>query len=390
MTGTHAKLSPSGAPGWMRCSGWESSPISSKYAEEGSDAHDLASRCLTEECAAAKYAGDVLTRDDHGTPRTYAVTEEMAAYVQVYMDNVRNFAAGGDLLVEQRVPISQITGEEDAGGTSDAIILQPGELQVHDLKYGMGVKVFAKDNEQLMMYALGALVLLAPILEGIERVRLVIHQPRLDHLDDHVIEMHELDTFFAQSSTAAQLHGKADIPLTPGEKQCMWCRKKATCKALAREVAKSTDADFEDLDQVKLPAPGLDSGIPLGSLMAKVGLIEDWCKAVRAATESALLGGEPVEGWKLVEGRRGARKWSAAEQAEQILKSFRFKQEQMYSFELISPTAAEKLLKESPIRWAKLEALVTQSEGKPSVAPATDNRKNWTPPNIDDDFQVLA
>ncbi|MGJ7321623.1 DUF2800 domain-containing protein, partial [Morganella morganii] len=54
---------------------------------------------------------------------------------------------------------------------------------------------------------------------------------------------------------------------------------------------------------------------------------------------------------------------------------FRLKQDQMYSMKVISPTQAEKLIKkDSPRRWTKLEALITRSDGKPTVAPETDPR----------------
>jgi len=41
---------------------------------------------------------------------------------------------------------------------------------------------------------------------------------------------------------------------------------------------------------------------------------------------------------------------------------------------LISPTAAEKRLKDSPRRWAKVETLITRDAPKPVVAPASDRR----------------
>lgn len=120
-------------------------------------------------------------------------------------------------------------------------------------------------------------------------------------------------------------------------------------------------------------------------------LIDSWAKAVRGRIEYELLQGNVVPGVKLVQGRRGARAWSSADDAEGTLKSMRLKQEQMYNFKLISPTQAEKLLKtESPRRWKKVEALITQRDGQPSVAPESDKRPALVIAPPIDDFEVVT
>ena len=128
----------------------------------------------------------------------------------------------------------------------------------------------------------------------------------------------------------------------------------------------------------------------LGSAMDKVALVEQWCKSVRGETERRLLAGEEVPGYKLVEGRKGNRQWADEEAAEAAFKRARFRIEQMYDLKLISPTKAEKLLAGNPRRWAKLEKLITRSDGKPSVAPATDRRPAKAVANIANDLRALA
>ena len=130
-----------------------------------------------------------------------------------------------------------------------------------------------------------------------------------------------------------------------------------------------------------------DNYLPIA--MAKVGMVEDWCKAVRAEVERRLLAGQNVDGYKLVEGKRGPRKWSDADDIEQLFKSFRLRQDEMYDFTLISPTKAEKVFKENPKRWAKVQERITQSTGKPSVAPATDKRQAIAVQSVADDFRDL-
>jgi hypothetical protein len=55
----------------------------------------------------------------------------------------------------------------------------------------------------------------------------------------------------------------------------------------------------------------------------------------------------------------------------------RIKHDQMYDYKLASPTSIEKLVKAEeigPRQWVKIQALITQSEGQPSVAPESDKR----------------
>lgn len=180
--------------------------------------------------------------------------------------------------------------------------------------------------------------------------------------------------------------------LNPGEKQCKFCKAKATCPALRAEVADivheaATLDDFADLVPVTVDSQTGDNY--LSAAMGKVDLVEQWCKAVRAEVERRLLAGKTVDGYKLVEGKRGNRKWADTAAVEKLFKSFRLRQDEMYDFSLISPTTAEKLFKETPKRWDKVREHITQSEGKPSVAPATDKRPALAVQSVAEDFGDL-
>lgn len=426
MAGKHALLSPSGFKALMLCPAKPAmerglSDESSEYADEGTGAHFLGAEQLRGgmelqigDVVAVHPSGDcdwlegIPVTNRHSDSRYFTLDAEFIEHVRTYVNTVRDYQGDdGELFVEQPLPIDHVTGEEDAEGTGDAIILRGDELIVIDLKFGRGIEVSAEDNPQLKLYALGALKKF-DLVGDIERVRMVICQPRAGGTSEAVATVDELQAWAREVATpAAQLAqriyvlkniSEVEALCRPHEDACRFCKAKP-CKAMDAAVQTALGREFTDLTTQSEPERDAIVGASvaetkaagkLGARMDAVPLVEMWAKAMRAAVEGELLAGREVAGYKLVEGKRGNRKWADEAEAEKKLKSMRLKKEQMYDFSLISPTTAEKLLKPKPKAWKALAGFITQNDGKPSVAPITDKRPALQVKPLESEFTPIT
>lgn len=363
----HAKYGASGWSGWGQCAAWEGGGAATIYAAVGSVIHEVSAECLTSGAQASSYIGKVYKSDGF----TITFDDEHADTAQKYINTCRDVhkTVGGTMLVEQTLAIDHITGEAGAKSTTDFGIIPPPsgtEMVVADLKTGAGIAVDAQDNGQLAIYALSMLDEYG-LVADIKTVRMMIIQPPLNSVSEWVQTVEQLEEFRVKVTAAATAALAPNPVATPGDKSCRWCSKKATCEALRDEV-------FEAVESVDPADVATDD---LSVAMGKADMIEAWLKAIRAETERRLLDGRAVRGFKLVAGKRGNRKWTSEAEAEAMLKTMRVKHDAMYDYKVVSPTTAEKLAAADVIgarQWPKLKALITQSDGKPSVAEENDKR----------------
>ena len=403
----HGILSPSGFNTWGNCPG--SVVISrdipeepSVHAEEGTKAHELA-------CAigVARAKGEVdEPKSDDGEMLRCA--RDWAELTHGYLEG--NLGYG----FEYRVNLLPVTNREEVG-TADFWALQPdGRLVVCDFKYGMGVRVPAERNGQLSIYAAA---LLAQVNGGInfdgkaKSVELVIFQPRIysepstwDPSNSEFLDFVS-DIMFRAEGAEAELarfakDPKAKLDLRPGEAQCRFCRAKSVCPALRDLVKKEIDADF-DVIPIKVdtgekdPAPVPSPCVPndpekLARVLPWLETIEKWCAACRQAAVSRIERGEYVSGWKLVNGRKGARKWSKG--AQDKIDHLRLGVKVLYEKKLISPAKAEKLARTGaigPRQWKKMQELIERGDGSRALVPESDPRPALLF-DVADDFKVIS
>ena len=390
----HAILAPSGMARWSKCTGSVAAIIaaevgdtSSEYAREGSAAHVLGERALEYQKPCTFWLGEKIAIGyEVGGVETYQefeVDEDMCEFVQIYVDQVNR--EPGELLIEECFDLQDVYGVQKQFGTGDAVKLDYDNLRLYvgDLKFGRGVQVFAEENDQMYSYGAGALMRYG-LLADWKTVTVAVHQPRLNHYDEHTLTREELEEWIIKATVSAKRAmslidadpAQIEANKNPGESQCQWCPLKGTCIPLAEWTHKQVFDSFKNLEEESIvTVPTSISDDILGKLVTRADIIESACREWRAEGKRRLEAGIKIPGWKLVEGRAGKREWSNPGKAEDIMKAARIKSDVMYTKKLLTLPAAEKVFeKKKPKIWVKLVALMQQKAGAPAMAEASDPR----------------
>lgn len=408
---THSKFSASAVHRWSRCPGsilmsrGKTSPPSI-HSAKGTVAHSLLEDYLKNGTDISWRIGYIVEQDGF----EIEITEDMVEAVTGSIKNIEQMTTGAlARFSETQVDYSHDLAVKpgDGTGTADVIAVVGRTLHVHDYKNGYQF-VDAHDNEQLALYAAGALSMVEDVIdEPIEEIVAAIHQPAVS--DTPCVwtvpvgvlrgKLKELRNAANKVAFAEQTYANGTMTveaweqefLKPGEKQCQWCPARATCPAARRDVEETLtgatsatpeefmDATPETETDVAAWVAAHDDPAWLATVLAKADHIEAIINAVRAEADQRLQQGREVPGFKLVQGKRGARAWTDKEAAEKYLReTVRLTIEQAYNLKLISPTQAEKLAKDGgplgPRQWKKVQELIVQPAGKLHVAPTDDPR----------------
>jgi len=421
----HALLSPSAAKKWLGCPAALACEFgipneSGQAAVNGTAMHSMAEYSLNA-IANGSYGDNfdvvkwftpnetnkcVVKNHGKGPIETYAkvrrgdvvVTDDFVKQVDKYVSYCRPIIDAAELFkVEYRVNLTKILhpGVEIDGkplqtfGTADLVAISPdGTLIVGDLKTGRH-KVSAKENKQMMLYALGILRALRRT-HDITAVRLVIFQPYAGGADEWDTTPEALEQFGKYASASALkaidafVRGKKGLKpadFRPSSDACQWCRFAEKCNAKrGAVVVKSAAASSEDLADES----GAEMSITqLKAEWDKLPLMRQHIADIEKAMYAALMRGEKVEGLKLVEGKQGNRAWAKGTDDTEISKLLVkggvdscAAVALMYKKSLLSPTEMEKAAPKEA--WELLKDLVTRKDGCPSIAPADDKRPEYT------------
>lgn len=392
----HALLSPSGAKKWLTCSASlacekDIPNTSGKAAVTGTACHTIAEVHLN-----AYIRGTALPLErevgayvlDEGKGQIKALISPMKGAVLITADmieQVRKYADYCKAIIdvatyaklEMRVNLTEVLHPGYEGvetfGTADLVAVQElantdeHMLIIGDLKTGRH-RIEAKENKQLMLYALGVYRRLKRRY-NITTVRLVIFQPYAGGATEWGISVEGLELFakFAQKRALlaldAYFRGKKNLKASdfkPSVDGCQWCRFSEQCAARTKTVNSVLAEELEDDFALELTPEQLVAEYE------KLPLLRQHIDKVEKAMAAALHSGKKVPGYKLVEGRPGNRAWKDAEKVAGKYGIALMKQV------LMTPTEAAKVIPED-----ELKDFITRKPGAPCVATADDKRPEW-------------
>lgn len=370
----HAKLSASGAGRWATCPGSvqmeDGIPDSdSVYAKEGTLAHELSELKLKHYLDSKGFGKRKLNAAVKKIKENELYQAEMDSYTDTYVDFIKekalSYPSQPYIEIEKRVDFSSwVPG---GFGTCDCIIIQGNTLSIVDLKYGKGVPVSAEQNEQLILYALGAYEAFSLIYQ-IEHIEMNIVQPRLNNISSWTADLTELllwgDYFKFQAEKALSGEGE----LVPSAKACKFCKARNICTARA-ENNLTLESEIH-LNPNEIPKDKLYEYISRGEDIAK------WVNDLKAYALNLCLAGEDVKGLKAVAGRT-SRSWSNQDEALKKLIDGGIDEAIIYDKVPLTLAKLEKALGKEQFTNLVGDMVVT-SEGKPTLVFENDKRPSIT------------
>lgn len=371
----HAKVSPSQLSRIIDCPGSFNYAIrfetkQSSYADEGSHLHLACERHIN------KYGlslGKVPVNPHVVDPPLTVEQRNTAQDCIDYLAAVLNKMPHADLYVEQEVSLHAYHAcLFDCWGTCDIILETDDELHVIDWKFGQGVPVYVRDNDQLYAYAVGS----AKTIDGLQSFKkITIHcvQPRLDSFDSVELEPKDL-IFWLESRIVpglTQAYGP-HAPFNPGKTQCRWCPAKERCRHRYNFQQQTASELFQAALKIPTNEVTYDE---ITKILLRADDLEQYITDLRQYIAHEIQTGKDVPDWKMVAGR-ATRQWLDPAVAENRLSHY-LDTEQLYEVKLISPAKAEKIMRKKQFNEVMADEVI-KVPGNPTLVPAHDKRPALT------------
>jgi hypothetical protein len=373
---SHALLSASGAHRWLHCTPSarleETLPDRrTSYSDAGTLGHEMAEAKLRkhfiEPIGPQKFAAIMkkFKANEH-------YSQELEKIVDTFVDYCKSvemqFSSRPYVLIEQRVDYSHVAPE--GFGTADFIAVGDDLMVIVDLKTGQGKPVPIQGNEQMRLYALGALRAVAGIFP-VRRIRMAIIQPKVyDEPQEDEITVEELERWAIEEvMPKAQLAYEGKGEFVVGD-HCGFCRARETCRARIEQFFSAAE-----LAPHKPPIIGWDE---VGEVLRKAEGLVSWYNDLKELALSHILDGGEVPGWKAVEGR-GSRVYTNIDEAFGTLKAAGIDEAILYERRPLTVAQIEKALgKEQYRKLLEEPGLIVKEPGKPTLAPVEDRRPAYS------------
>ena len=357
-------------PAWSRLSDTLPKPPAGQAAELGTALHEIV---LEKALVAPDYdindavgttVNDILITQDH-------ITLKVEPAVKAFNDLLDTYEAD-DFDVEV---FTELTA--NVGGTLDFIAQGERNGQhytiIADLKTGDGNMIDAKDNDQLMFYAVCAMhnTHTADMFKrSTGTLVLAIIQPSIrkkEVLDIWEIDYQTLAAFDSKMRKAIIRADNCDDDPISGA-WCKFCPAEAICPAKTGLMEKARMID---------PASAELKTIVEAMHLAEE--LESWVGAVKKiAYEQAELG-MPISGYKLVN-KRPIRVWTDVDAVEDVVKRTRkVHKGDAHEHKLFSPAKMEKLFHAKGVEFKRLEHLVASVSSGSVLVKNTDKRARIIP-----------
>lgn len=358
----HAILSASGAHRWLNCNKsarleLEFENQESSAAAQGTAAHNLCEHKLRRALNIRSKRPVSEFNDDEMEEHSDAYV----GYVLEQLEEVKKTCKDPLILIEERLDFSSYVPE--GFGTGDTVIIGDKSLHIIDMKYGQGILVFAEENPQMKLYALGALEAYESLYD-IEEVTLHIFQPRRENVSDWTISVDDLKKWAENDlKPKAKLAFEGKGEYIPGD-WCTFCRAAVKCRARAEEKLRLAQSEFK--------LPPLLSDTEIEEILSKLSDLTKWANEIMAyATDAAVNHGKEWSGFKVVEGRSN-RKYKDEDKVADVAKANGYKD--IYRQSLITLTEMERLMGKTKFKEV-LGDLIIKPKGKPTLVPLSDKRQ---------------